>query len=208
MSEHPGLTALHRPKTPFLYEPPVVLGDVRVAPGVRICAHTYMNGGRIESDTYIGRYCSIGFNVAIGTGHHDMSLLSTSSWFDSAALPTVKTVDKERKIKVRIDNDVWIGTGAIILSGVAIGTGAVIGAGAVVTRDVPAYAVVAGVPAQVVKYRFDERTIQRLLATRWWEIDDAVLKQHRLLDIQTSLSFLEQLPEAARTATVASLRRI
>jgi len=73
---------------------------------------------------------------------------------------------------VVIGNDVWIGTEALLMSGVNVGNGAVIGARAVVTRDVPAYAIVAGVPAKMVRMRFDEKQIARLEALAWWNWDD------------------------------------
>jgi virginiamycin A acetyltransferase len=177
----------------------VSLGNVSVMGGVRICAHTYVNDGSIiHSETYIGRYCSIGNRVSIGTGHHDMNLLSTSSWFESDAPPSYRSVGGDGIVRVRILNDVWVGDGAIIMGGVLVGNGAVIGAGSVVTKDVPDYAVVVGVPAKVIRYRFPLEISQRLLALRWWEFDDRVLKQHRLKDIEASLQFLKQLPDSSR----------
>lgn len=193
-----GLKAKYLPGSPFYYEPPVSLGDVEVRSGVRILGHSYMNGGRIESGVYIGRYCSIGLDTIIGVGHHDISLLSTSSWFESDAPPTVKHID-DISVRVRIKNDVWIGSGVIILNGVTIGNGAVIAAGAVVTKDVPDYAIVGGVPAKILKYRFEPDVVAKLLRLKWWEIDDAVLKQHRLLDIETSIAWLESQPDSVRT---------
>jgi virginiamycin A acetyltransferase len=74
---------------------------------------------------------------------------------------------------VRIGHDVWLGSGCMILSGVTIGTGAVVAARAVVTRDVPAYAVVGGNPAKPIRSRFDESNITRLLATQWWDLPRA-----------------------------------
>jgi acetyltransferase-like isoleucine patch superfamily enzyme len=76
-----------------------------------------------------------------------------------------------------IGNDVYIGANVFILDGVVIGDGAVVGAGAVVTRDVPPYAVAVGVPARVVKYRFDPETIQKLLQRQWWNDPDSKLPQ-------------------------------
>ena len=201
----PGLTYTNPPGTPFFYEPPVVLGDVIVKPGVRMLAHSYMNGGRIQGGVYIGRYCSIGSGVTIGTGHHDMSLLSTSSWFESGVPPSVTYA--EEGVLVRIKHDVWIGDEAIIMSGVTVGNGAVIGAGAVVTKDVPDYAVVVGVPAKVLKYRFDPDVIERLLKLRWWEFNDQVLKRHKLVNVHESLRFLEALPEECRTMTTERIKR-
>ena len=201
----PALTYTNPPGSPFFYEPPVSLGDVIVKPGVRILAHSYMNGGRIQRGVYIGRYCSIGSGVTIGTGHHDMSLLSTSSWFESGVAPTVARA--EEGVLVRIKHDVWIGDGAIIMSGVTVGTGAVVGAGAVVTKDVPDYAVVVGVPAKVLKFRFEPDVIERLLRLKWWEFNDQVLKNHKLMDIYASLAFLERLPEECRTMTHERIRK-
>ena len=75
-----------------------------------------------------------------------------------------------------IEHDVWIGVNAVILAGVKIGTGAVIGSGAVVTRDVEPYAIVGGVPAKLIKFRFDADTIKKLMDSKWWEknIDDLI----------------------------------
>lgn len=201
------LKALKQPGLPFIFEPPVRLGEVDVRPGVRFGAHSYMNSGRVESDCYIGRYCSIGYNVTIGAGHHNLNLLSTSSWFDSDAAPTVKRAEPD--VKVRIKNDVWIGNNVMILNGVTVGNGAVIGACTLVTKDVPDYSVIAGVPARILRMRFEPDIIKRLLALKWWEFNDEVLKQHRLTeDIYASLCFLEQLPESDRTAIEEYLIKI
>lgn len=78
-----------------------------------------------------------------------------------------KNVNDSPFRKVRVGNDVWIGSRAMILGGVTVGDGAVVGAGAVVTKDVPAYAIVAGVPAKVIKYRFPERLIELLMDFKW-----------------------------------------
>ena len=77
-----------------------------------------------------------------------------------------------------IGNDVWVGFGATILSGVTIGDGAVIGARALVAKDVPPYAIVGGVPAKVIKYRFDDATIGRLLKLKWWNCKEKKIRKH------------------------------
>ena len=86
--------------------------------------------------------------------------------------------------RVTIGNDVWIGHGAVILPGVSIGTGAVIGANAVVTKDVPPYMIVAGVPAKILRPRFDEKTVERLLQSAWWDWSVELIYK-ALPDIQT-----------------------
>lgn len=203
---HPEIKGYEQPMSPFFFEPPVAVGRAVIRPGVQMGAHSYINSGKIESGVYIGRYCSIGHEVTLGVGHHDMNLLSTSSWFNSSAKPTVKKINKE--ILVRIMNDVWIGDKVIVMNGVTIGNGAVIGAGAIVTKDVAPYSVVAGVPAKHLKYRFTPDIIERLLRLRWWELDDALLKGHTLDNIYDSLEFLESVADTARSAQPQSVIKV
>jgi chloramphenicol O-acetyltransferase type B len=118
----------------------------------------------------IGAYTSIGTGVTVMLGgEHRTDWVTTYpfSFFWDAA----KEIKGHPRSKgdVVIGNDVWIANDARIMSGVSISDGAVVGAGAVVTKDVPAYAVVAGNPSRVVKFRFDERTIGRLSAIKWWD---------------------------------------
>lgn len=99
---------------------------------------------------------------------------------------SIKTLDTE----TIIGNDVWIGTNAIILKGVNVGTGAVIGAGTIVTKDVPPYSVVVGVPGKVIKYRFDSSTIDKLLSSKWWERNLRSLQHLSYDDINLALDEL------------------
>lgn len=121
----------------------------------------------------MGAFCSVARGVQV--------LLAGEHRYDRVTSFPLFTVWKRHshlhghptsKGDVSIGNDVWIGTEAIILSGVRIGDGAVIGARAVVTKDIPPYAIVAGSPARIVKMRFDKKTVNRLLKIRWWEWAD------------------------------------
>ena len=87
---------------------------------------------------------------------------------------------------INIGNDVWIGRSSIVLGGVKINDGAVVGAGSVVTKEVPHYAIVAGSPAKIIKYRFDEDTIQQLIKINWWSFSDAELSRfaHTIKDVK------------------------
>lgn len=111
----------------------------------------------------IGRYVSIANNVSIGQGEHKLDKVSTSSIFYKSAWDVLTAGDCE------IGSDAWIGVDAIILRGVKVGTGSVVAANAVVTKDVPDFAVVAGVPARIIKYRFPELQRAEILASLWWE---------------------------------------
>lgn len=123
----------------------------------------------------VGSFCSIGPEVRLfGGGEHKVGVSSfplRKLVFD----PDGPNVEHVSKGPTRIGNDVSIGIRAMVLSGVTVGDGAIVGAGAVVARDVPPYAVVAGNPAQVIRMRFDERTVERLLAVRWWEWTDELI---------------------------------
>jgi acetyltransferase-like isoleucine patch superfamily enzyme len=144
-------------------------------------SHSYINGGGyIRSDeggVFIGRYCSIGRRVSISAGQHKMSCLSTSP---SVKGTKARPYTDNEKISIKIDqikkktvigNDVWIGDGAVILSGVNIGHGAVIAANAVVTKDVEDYGIYAGIPARKINSRFSQEIISELICSEWWESD-------------------------------------
>jgi acetyltransferase-like isoleucine patch superfamily enzyme len=142
--------------------------------------HTYgkprvLSWGGRESLT-VGRFCSISTGVTIFLGgEHRVDWVSTYPfplfWEDARSIAGHPST----KGDVVIGNDVWIGYGATILSGVQIRDGAVIGAFSLVTQDVPAYAIVAGNPAHIIKYRFDEETIKKLLKIQWWNWPDHVV---------------------------------
>jgi len=147
-------------------------------------ANSYMNdGGYIREFVFVGRYCSIGRRVTIGAGIHQTSGLSTSPYLSSvgryteiqrkaAGLPPISYKSKY----TILENDVWVGDGAIIATGVRVSTGAVIGANSVVTRDVGPYMVVAGAPAKPLRCRFSQEVVERLLHSSYWDYPTASLQ--------------------------------
>lgn len=130
-------------------------------------------------NTDIGSFCSIANGVVIGGTMHPLDWVSTSPvFYDNKDSVKTKFSRYERPLQKRtvIGSDVWIGRNAILKQGITIGTGAVIGMGAVVTKSVPPFAIVVGNPAAIIKYRFDEQTIIRLLRSEWWNLDSKTLK--------------------------------
>ena len=123
----------------------------------------------------VGRYVSIamGATIVLG-GEHNLKGFSTSTEV------AVDHLCRHTKGDIVIGSDVWIAANSLVLSGVKIGTGAIVGAGAVVTKDVPEYAIVVGNPMRILRYRFDRRTRERLLRSKWWEHDAAEIKACRL----------------------------
>jgi len=142
--------------------------------------YTYISFNSRINMTTIGKFCSIGPNFFCGWGIHPTDGLSTSPAFYSTsnvAGISFSNVDKiiERK-PIAIGNDVFIGMNVTILDGIKIGDGAVIGAGSVVSKDIPPYAIAIGTPIQILRYRFNEDTINSLLAIKWWDFDKEGLK--------------------------------
>ena len=141
----------------------------------------YLDRKRKDVDRLIiGKYCSIGSGavfIMAGNQGHRIDWVSSfpfyyqANIFKNAKNPYKKTAD------TIVGNDVWIGSEAMIMAGVTIGSGAVIAARSVVTRDVEPYAVVGGNPAEVIKYRFSNKEITKLLKLQWWEWSEAKVKE-------------------------------
>lgn len=148
------------------------------------------------NNALIGNFCSFSDHVFIGGDEHPLSWVSTSPVFENVkhSGPLKKFANFNVPIGKRtvIKSDVWIGHNVSIKSGVIIGTGAAIGTGAVVTKDVPPYAIVAGCPAKIIRYRFDEETIAALLNSRWWDLSDEQLIKVALY-IKEPLKFVEMI---------------
>lgn len=135
-------------------------------------------GGKVT----IGRYCSFASNIRYFGANHPMHYVSMSPYFyNSKFSKNVKDIERKH---LMIGNDCWIGYGTIITSKCSsIGNGAVIAAGSIVTKDVPAYAVVAGSPARIIKYRFDKKIIEEIENSKWWELAPSeLLKFYELID--------------------------
>ncbi|MGE6225983.1 CatB-related O-acetyltransferase, partial [Aeromonas media] len=147
--------------------------------------YTYLAGFANINNCKIGDFCSIADGVRIGIGMHPLNYISTHPVFysektifpykllESSVLSKLPDYDESKE--VIIGNDVWIGTSSIILDGVKIGNGVVIAAGAVVTKDVPDYAIVGGVPARIIKYRPTSETID---GVKWWDLDEDRLRSY------------------------------
>lgn len=148
-----------------------------------IGAYTYIAAHTEIENAQIGKFCSIADHCRIGMGAHTLKCLSSSPLFtqkcNGCQVMWTKTNVGDKPLEkniVVIGNDVWIGSHVLINGDVKVGNGAVIGAGAVVVKDVPPYAVVGGVPAKVIRYRFTEDVIFQLERLQWWNLPEAVLK--------------------------------
>lgn len=172
---------------------------------------SYISSGCKLFNCKIGRYCSVAKKVEVIFGKHPTSnFVSTNPAFysistqnglnfsDSNLFDEYDYVDRDEKYFVEIGNDVWIGYGAIIMAGVKIGDGAVIAAGAVVTKNIDPYAIVGGVPAKTIRYRFNTEDVQWLLDIKWWEKDvdwlnkyakyfDDVKKLRNILEVKSGI---------------------
>lgn len=167
----------------------------KIDKGVEIGDYTFINEyTRVDFNCKsIGKYCSISHNVKIGMGPHPLGYFSTSPVFYSEARG-FSGEERYDEIGAKgytcVGNDVFIAANAIVLAGVTIGDGAVVAAGSIVTKDVPPYAVVAGNPARIVKYRFETETRRRLLESRWWDMELQELLDISELDAETFLAKL------------------
>lgn len=158
--------------------------------------YSYMGKNNSVTNTEIGAFCSIASYCAIGGGAHSMDMVSTSPVFVKGRNIFGKNFgNAEPKLNkhVKIGNDVWIGEGVFINDGLTIGNGAIIGAHSVVTHDVPSYAVVAGAPARVLKYRFKDEDALFIESTKWWDFSE-----DKLFQLNGSFVSIEQFQQSLK----------
>lgn len=157
--------------------------------------YSYIGHNTNINNTTIGKYCSFSKNIIIGIGTHPTNFVSTSPLFFTVRNGTGYSWITEDKFDdtpapVTIGNDVWVGLNSSIMGGVTVGNGAIIAAHSVVTKDVPPYAIVGGVPAKIIKYRFSEEIIAQLEELKWWDMPEEVLKKS-IHHFQTTLTPVE-----------------
>ena len=149
----------------------------------KLGAYSYTGQSSIIHKADIGKFCSISWNVSIGPAEHDFSKISSHDFLYNDRYEFICDADTQPAYDrfaedTVIGHDVWIGCSSTILRGVTVGDGAVVGANSVVTRSVPDYAIVAGSPAKVIKYRFEEDIILRLKSLRWWDFPHDYIKRN------------------------------
>ncbi|MBO0590873.1 CatB-related O-acetyltransferase [Cellulophaga sp. E16_2] len=149
-----------------------------------ISEYTYIGSNCFLQNTSVGKFCSVAKHSLIGLGIHPTDLISTTPLFYRKDNPLkVKLLKEDLGFEeykpITIGHDVWIGARAIVMDGIEIGTGAIVASGAVVTKNIPPYAIVGGVPAKLIKYRFNKEKIEELLSSEWWDWDLEKINKHQ-----------------------------
>lgn len=161
----------------------VIKKNTLIDEGSSIGCNNYIGNNVRICASKIGNYCSIAPNVTIGPGEHTLYNISTKVSVMEKAGMKVDLIKKQ----LLIGSDVWIGANAVILRGVTVGNGAVIAAGAVVNKDVPSYAIVGGVPAKIIKFRFNDEIIKKLKESKWYDETDETKAAKLVREMENSI---------------------
>lgn len=190
------------------FEPPISLShfEIWTLPAT-IGAFSYFGTG-VFHNAQIGRYCSVADGLKLGVGRHPTDFLTSSpvtyknflgfeQHFIDRQPDWQRTLPNSGPLEIwprnRVGNDVWIGTNVFIKDGTAIGDGAIIGAHAVVTHDVAPYQIMGGNPARVIRHRFPDRTVEKLLKLQWWRYNIYELSGVDARDIDSSIDSISEL---------------
>jgi acetyltransferase-like isoleucine patch superfamily enzyme len=185
--------------------------NTQVGPDVLAEKYLGMNESCFIARATIGAFCAIGARTAINPFNHPTDWLSTHEFqYHPKSFDWIEEYNDFERLErtpemfspVVIGNDVWTGHNVNVMAGVNVGDGAIVAAGSVVTRDVPPYAIVAGVPASIKRFRFPEKTIERLLRLKWWDMELSQLSGLPFRDIDRCLDMIEEI--RAKTRPVAA----
>jgi len=185
----------------------------QVGPDVVAGKYFGMNENCFIARATIGAYCAVGARTAINPFNHPSDWLSIHEFqYHPKSFDWVEEYNEFERLertadmfaRVVVGNDVWTGHNVNVMGGVNVGDGAIIAAGAVVTKDVPPYAVVAGVPATIKRHRFPEKTIERLLRVKWWELELSELSGLPFRDVDRCLDMIEEIKARKVAAPVSA----
>ena len=166
---------------------------------------------KMRPDTVVGQFTSIANNSWIAPGNHPLDMLTTSPFYyapynegkpEFNERLSRKVMDDNESERAEIGNDVWIGVNTTILQGIKIGDGAVVGANSLVTKDVPPYAIVGGVPARLIRYRFSQNIVNELVKLRWWELPMSDINTLPFDDIEECIRRLHKIREKKKNTKV------
>jgi acetyltransferase-like isoleucine patch superfamily enzyme len=184
----------------------------QVGPDAICGKYTGMNESCFIARGSIGSFCSIGARTSINPFNHPTNWLSIHEFqYHPKAYDWVEEYRNFERLertpdmlaKVNVGNDVWMGHHVNVMGGISVGDGAIIAAGSIVTKDVPPYAIMAGVPAQVKRLRFSDKIIERLLLAKWWELDLADLSGLPFRDVERCLDAIEAIRAGKPLAALA-----